>query len=472
MIGLDLFPEETGVIIRKVDTQQVVFIRQPGDFVGRREEVAYEEISVAPGVYEVEILDQWGDGIAAFQDDSNFGFYLVAMSSELEKDQYTPIIYGCGDSFEDRSKTKFIVEGETAKFPLSVSFITEKPLEFGYRLFRLDFSDGDILVADSPFGWYYDESSKEIATVNVVEGGLYKLQLLDSGDGRIEATLLLGSTNPDQARIVSLDSFNHLEEIKVIAETEPRNVATTDRLLSLRMLLENTPEDISWIIITDGSGSSVENEPTLEIQRTATSRQTVAFGPQLLHGKHLAGKEFVETITIPQVWGAQSFNLLISDSEGDGGRSMHRSAFPLGALVTVAYVSCYNSLYFIFLPVCCKSGTGGVIELFDGSAADGILLLSTSFDSAPHLVESFQLEGTPQVCCCAFGEPCDIQCDQQDVDVSGCIFDKIDGVVDVDETGPSTAPSSEAASSGSRKKPSARLILSALVLLLLPFEPI
>jgi hypothetical protein len=350
MIGLDLFPEETGVIIRKVDTKQMVFIRQPGDFAGRREEVVNEEIRIAPGVYEVEILDQWSDGIGTFQDDSHFGFYLLALSSELEKDQYTPILFGYGDSFEDRSKTKFIVEGETAKFPLSISFITDSnPFEFGFRLFRLDLSDGDILVADSPIGWYDVESSKEMASMNVVEGGLYKLQLFDSGDdGGIEATLLLGSKDPDQARIMSLDSFNHLDEIKLIAETEQRNMAPTDRLLSLRILLENTPEDISWIVITDGFGSSVENEATFEIRRTAPSRKTLAFGPQLPYGKDLAGKEFVDTIVIPQVWGTQSFNLLISDSEGDGGRSMHGSTFHLGTLVTVAYIVCYilSILYF------------------------------------------------------------------------------------------------------------------------------
>jgi hypothetical protein len=161
------------------------------------------------------------------------------------------------------------------------------------------------------------------------------------------------------------------------------------------------------------------------------------------------------------------------------------------------------SLYFIFLLVCCKSGTGGVIELFDGSVEDGILLLSTSLDNTPHLVESFQLEGAPQVCdfrvqtslcsqfrteakvedcdcynfcngvlsgCCAFGEPCDIQCDQQqDIAVAGCTLKEIDGV---DEIGPSTAPRSGAASNGSRKTPSTSLILSALLLLLLPFGPI
>lgn len=350
MIGLDLFPEETGVIIRKVDTKQVVFIRHPGDFADRREEMVYEEISVVPGLYEFEILDHWSDGIATFQDDSYYGFYLLALSSEVEKNQYTPILFGYGDSFEDRSKTEFIVEGETAKFPLSISFITDSnPFEFGFRLFRLDLSGGEILVADSPFGWYNDESSKEMASVNVVEGGLYKLQLFDSGDdGGIEAALLLGSIDPDQARIVSLNSFNSLEEIKVIAATEQRNAVSSDRRLSLRMLLENTPQAISWIIIRAGSGSSLENESTFEIQRMATSRTTVAFGPPLPYGEHLAGTEFIETIAIPQVWGTQSFSLLISDSEGDGGRSIHGSAFPLGVLVTVAYMLCYilSILYF------------------------------------------------------------------------------------------------------------------------------
>jgi hypothetical protein len=43
----------------------------------RRKEVVHEEIRVAPGVYEVEILDQWGDGIATFHDDSYFGFYSL-----------------------------------------------------------------------------------------------------------------------------------------------------------------------------------------------------------------------------------------------------------------------------------------------------------------------------------------------------------------------------------------------------------
>jgi hypothetical protein len=44
--------------------------------------------------------------------------------------------------------------------------------------------------------------------------------------------------------------------------------------------------------------------------------------------------------------------------------------------------------------VCCTFGSGGPIELFEGSLDDGVLLFSDPFQGADRLVQSFMIVGS------------------------------------------------------------------------------
>ena len=304
-ITLDVFPDETGFYILDEWGQKVV--DYPPSTFRDPSEIIEEVISVDIGLYTFAIVDVFGDGLN--MDDAQ---YSISLNNDPSR---PPLLVGNGD-FTSEERQTFIVDGETATYPLNVRFTTDSdPKEIGFYVERIDIPLYDARVATVVQGTY-QASNKEIReSILVREGGLYRIVFEDSGQNGIGGLIRVSHGIGSSESTFSLDgnTFHELR-VKVLAGSLPSTPAIA-KTLSFRVQFDRFPHEIEWVLLWNDreTVNTYGNTPSLR------NPGVVAFGPPSLYPQTLANTEWVESILLPSWIGEKTFTMIVTDSAGDGG---------------------------------------------------------------------------------------------------------------------------------------------------------
>jgi hypothetical protein len=340
-ITLDGYPIETGFFIEDMLGNRVID-RPPGTF-STPNEIMEEIITLEIGVYEFSIVDSFENGLE--RDNSYYRLDIVG-------DEGRPALLTGTGRFNTQESKVFVLEGDTASFPLEIEFSTDsKPSEFGFFIRRLGLPAAEAFVADVPTGSFSVPNQKTTESLMVRKGGLYLIVFDDSGRDGIGGNILVKVGAKLDSKTYSVDFASQSSwQLKFLAGDLP---ATHDKAkkLDLRVKFDQFPQEFDWILVANVDVGMLYN-----LGRTLQEQEVVAFSNQL-YSQDLENKEIEEEISLPDHIGEKSFTMIITDSEGDG--------------------------------ICCEFDSGGPVELFEG----GNLLFSDPFQGVGRAYHSFTITG-------------------------------------------------------------------------------
>eukprot|EP00526_Cylindrotheca_closterium_P002109 CAMPEP_0113605620 /NCGR_PEP_ID=MMETSP0017_2-20120614/2424_1 /TAXON_ID=2856 /ORGANISM="Cylindrotheca closterium" /LENGTH=1097 /DNA_ID=CAMNT_0000514121 /DNA_START=208 /DNA_END=3498 /DNA_ORIENTATION=- /assembly_acc=CAM_ASM_000147 len=259
----------------------------------------------------------------------------------------------------------FVVWGEDAlveTMEMSLEFTTSSdPSSFNHFIKRLDVVEDDAFLAQVA-KFSLEPNRYYIQSLSIPKGGLYRVALggvTESALVNRQVMLKIG----DKSYPITFPGLRPSEEqyIKFLAGSLP-SVSTDGPSLMLRIVYDNDPLDLEYVLFEETGRGSGGNTATSRAAQKMTRNRIYAFGPQnetLVSG--LAGQEHIEILPLPLYAGEKTFTLLITDSGGDG--------------------------------LCCKQGNGGPIELFDGPIEDNKLLFEDAFSGTTRKAFTFTRQG-------------------------------------------------------------------------------
>eukprot|EP00980_Cylindrotheca_fusiformis_P031607 scaffold26676_cov137-Cylindrotheca_fusiformis.AAC.5 len=339
-ITLDGYPTETGFYIKDAIGSTVVD-RPPGTF-STPNEVMEEFITLEIGVYEFSIVDSFENGL-----ERRDSYYRL----DIADDEGRPALLAGSGRFNTQESKVFVLEGDTANFPLEIEFSTDsKPTEFGFFVKRQDLQAPEAFVADVPKGSFLVRNEKTTKSVMIRKGGLYRIVFIDSGRDGIGGNILVKVGAKLDSKTYSVDFTDRSSwQLQFLAGDLP---ATHDKAkkLDLRVKFDQFPQEFNWIVVADA-------EYDLEdLGRSLQEQEVVAFS-NTLYSQDLENQEIREEIALPDHIGERKFMMILTDSEGDG--------------------------------VCCDFDFGGPVELFDGER----LLFSDPFQREDRAYHFFTITG-------------------------------------------------------------------------------
>jgi hypothetical protein len=295
-ITLDIFPDETGFYL--LDQSGVKVVDFPPGTYREPNGIVREIFTVEVGVYTFAIVDVFGDGL-----NIDNPYYSVSLNGE---DARPALITGDGSFFAEDRQT-FIVEGTTVTYPLNLRFSTDSmPKEIGFYVQRVDTPLKDLFVASVPQGTYEVINQEINESINIGDGGLYRIVFEDSGKNGIGGLISVSHGSGSKTKSFSIDanSFHELR-FKVFAGDLPP-AAVNPKHLSFRFQFDRFPHEIEWVLLWNDKD-----------QRSA---EVVAYGPPTLYPQTLANTQFIEAVALPAWGGEKVFTMIVTDSEGDGGQ--------------------------------------------------------------------------------------------------------------------------------------------------------
>eukprot|EP00934_Nitzschia_sp_Nitz4_P004364 Nitzschia sp. Nitz4//scaffold232_size35869//9056//12145//NITZ4_007804-RA/size35869-processed-gene-0.17-mRNA-1//-1//CDS//3329543321//4354//frame0 len=296
---LDVFPDETGYYIEDLYGNRVVDV--PNGTFTEQFLTVERNYSVPAGVYTFVLVDSFGDGINV-----NGVTYRVDVWGENDR---PPVVAGTG-AFVSREAHNFVLEDSTADADLSIQFVNDKkPREFGFYIERLDIINFDALVATVPQGSYSVSNSEITETIKVREGALYRVTFEDAGKDGIHGDIDISVSVPGFDPVLYTVNATSLSVMKAkLFVGELPNTASGSKTLEMRILFDDYPQEVEWMLVGDSGGEHSFRDQTV-----------VAYGPTESYSISLANTESVETIAIPEHYGDRRFTLILTDSAGDGG---------------------------------------------------------------------------------------------------------------------------------------------------------
>ena len=338
VIHPDDFPEDIGWYINDATTGNKMMERPAGYYsAGQTENFIegsfFEALMLESNTaYEFVITDEYENGLCC---SNGVGFYA------LQNDHMGLIDYG--SRFTAEQRVMFVTDGN---YPLQLKIKFDMyPKELFWYLDRLDLPVG---AASAGKKVSYKDGDQDVEeNLLVDEGGLYRLILVDSqgdgiccehGQGSIE---IIGGENKQSLGTVSGDFGSYTFHMFLAGSALTPPSTSTVRTLTLRIVFDEYPEEISWFLTADGSATAVA-----QVARSSTvEQQIVAFGPEKAYSSDLAATTFLEAIEVEEIpdGSVRTFTMVIVDSGGDG--------------------------------LCCKYGNGQW-QLLDGPAANNEVLIS------------------------------------------------------------------------------------------------
>jgi hypothetical protein len=335
------YPLETGFFIEDLLGNRVVDVASGTYFTP--DEIVEEIFTIEIGVYSFSIIDSFGNGL-----ESDESYYRL----EIAEDDRPALISGNGKFNTQESKT-FVLEGETAGFPLSVEFsLDDQPTELGFFVKRLDLLAPEAFVAEVPKGTYTRAKLSVIESLMIRKGGLYIIVFDDSGGDGIGGNILVKAGSNLDSKTYSIDFADKSSwQLKFLAGSLPA-LPDNAKTLDLRVRFDQFPQEFEWSLV---GHLNVESHSS-NVGRALEKQEVVAFSATP-YSQDLEEKYHRIPIHLPLHTGEKSFTMIISDSEGDG--------------------------------ICCDFSSGGPVELFDGTK----LLFSDPFQGVARAYHSFTVIG-------------------------------------------------------------------------------